>query len=115
MHNIFLESSSDEDSVVNEDIMESTPEREKARDRSIPHMLPPPPLSDTSSTGSPPPLHHRSRMPPPQNWDFRNKNDFTDISEVMHNFRPCKKFYSQFIYILFIFALIIISTLLDSC
>lgn len=60
-------------------------------------MLPPPPLSDTSSTGSPPslhPMHHRQRMPPPPmytNWDHRNKNEITDITDVMQNLRPCKK------------------------
>ncbi|XP_031349030.1 disco-interacting protein 2 isoform X5 [Photinus pyralis] len=85
------ESSSDEDSIVNEETVESTPERERARDRSTPQMLPPPPLSDTSSTGSPPPLHHRTRLPPPNNWDLRNKHEITDITDVMQNFRP----YSQ--------------------
>ncbi|XP_025836828.1 disco-interacting protein 2 [Agrilus planipennis] len=85
------ESSSDEDSIVNEEAVESTPERERIRDRSTPQMLPPPPLSDTSSTGSPPPLHHRPRMPPPTNWDHRSKTEITDISDVMQNFRP----YSQ--------------------
>lgn len=84
------ESSSDEDSIVNEETVESTPEREKARDRNTPQMLPPPPLSDTSSTGSPPPLHHRPRIPP-NNWDqHRNRQEITDISDVMQNFRPCK-------------------------
>ncbi|XP_049818331.1 disco-interacting protein 2 isoform X5 [Aethina tumida] len=81
------ESSSDEDSIVNEETVESTPEREKVKDRSTPQMFPPPPLSDTSSTGSPPPLHHRPRLPQPNNWDHR----ITDITEVMQNFRP----YSQ--------------------
>ncbi|KAJ8974242.1 hypothetical protein NQ317_006324 [Molorchus minor] len=85
------ESSSDEDSIVNEETVESTPEREKARDRSTPQMFPPPPLSDTSSTGSPPPLHHRPRMPPPNNWDQRNRQEITNLSDVMQNFKP----YSQ--------------------
>lgn len=87
---VVSESSSDEDSIVNEEAIESTPERERARDRSTPQMLPPPPLSDTSSTGSPPPLHHRQRMPPPNNWDHRSKQEITEISDVMQNFRPCK-------------------------
>ncbi|XP_008199244.1 disco-interacting protein 2 isoform X5 [Tribolium castaneum] len=85
------ESSSDEDSIVNEETIESTPEREKVKDRNTPQMFPPPPLSDTSSTGSPPPLHHRSRMPPPNNWDHRNRQEITDITDVMQNFHP----YSQ--------------------
>ncbi|GJQ75062.1 DIP2, partial [Trypoxylus dichotomus] len=90
----YDESSSDEDSIVNEETVESTPEREKARDRSTPQMLPPPPLSDTSSTGSPPslhPMHHRQRMPPPPmytNWDHRTKTEITDITDVMQNLRP---------------------------
>lgn len=70
--------------------MESTPEREKLRDRGTPQMFPPPPLSDTSSTGSPPPLHHRPRLPQPNNWDQRSRQEITDISDVMQNFRPCK-------------------------
>ncbi|XP_063925892.1 disco-interacting protein 2 isoform X6 [Zophobas morio] len=85
------ESSSDEDSIVNEETVESTPEREKIKDRSTPQMFPPPPLSDTSSTGSPPPLHHRSRMPPPNNWDHRSRQEITDITDVLQNFHP----YSQ--------------------
>jgi acyl-CoA synthetase (AMP-forming)/AMP-acid ligase II len=85
------ESSSDEDSIVNEETVESTPEREKVKDRSTPQMFPPPPLSDTSSTGSPPPLHHRSRLPQPNNWDHRNRQEITDITDVMQNFHP----YSQ--------------------
>lgn len=87
MFYICLASSSDEDSLVNELDIQSTPER--GRDRN-PQMLPPPqPLSDTSSTGSPPPLHHRPRLPPPPVWDQR-KQEITDISDVMHNLRPCK-------------------------
>lgn len=58
-------------------------------------MFPPPPLSDTSSTGSPPPLHHRPRLPPPNNWADSRRQDITDISDVMQNFRPCK-YYSAF-------------------
>ncbi|XP_018564348.1 disco-interacting protein 2 isoform X4 [Anoplophora glabripennis] len=85
------ESSSDEDSIVNEETVESTPEREKLRDRGTPQIFPPPPLSDTSSTGSPPPLHHRPRLPQPNNWDQRSRQEITDISDVMQNFRP----YSQ--------------------
>jgi hypothetical protein len=75
---------------VNEETVESTPEREKVKDRSTPQMFPPPPLSDTSSTGSPPPLHHRSRLPQPNNWDHRNRQEITDITDVMQNFHPCK-------------------------
>lgn len=77
---------------MNEETIESTPERERpSRDRNTPQMLPPPPLSDTSSTGSPPPLHHRPRLPPPNNWgDHRNRNDITEISDVMQNLRTCK-------------------------
>lgn len=94
---LSVESSSDEDSVVNEETVESTPERERVRDRNTPQMLPPPPLSDTSSTGSPPPLHHRPRLPPPNNWDHRNRQEITDISDGMQNFRPCK-------YYIFVFS-----------
>ncbi|KAJ8915782.1 hypothetical protein NQ315_004594 [Exocentrus adspersus] len=84
------ESSSDEDSIVNEETVESTPEREKLRDKGTPQIFPPPPLSDTSSTGSPPPLHHRPRLPQPNNnWDQRNRQDITDINsqppDVTHN------------------------------
>lgn len=86
----FPESSSDEDSIVNEETIESTPEKEKVKDRITPQMFPPPPLSDTSSTGSPPPLHHRPRLPPPNNWADQRRQDITDISDVMQNFRPCK-------------------------
>lgn len=89
-----LESSSDEDSIVNEETIESTPERERPKDRSTPQMLPPPPLSDTSSTGSPPPLHHRPRLPPPNNWDHRNRNEITEISDVMQNLRTCEWFHA---------------------
>ncbi|KAG5885512.1 hypothetical protein JTB14_030250 [Gonioctena quinquepunctata] len=85
------ESSSDEDSIVNEETVESTPEREKIKDRSTPQMFPPPPPSDTSSTGSPPPLHHRPRLPPPNNWEDKRRQEITDISDVLQNFRP----YSQ--------------------
>nr|XP_022914751.1 disco-interacting protein 2 homolog A isoform X2 [Onthophagus taurus] len=92
------ESSSDEDSIVNEETVESTPEKEKIRDRSTPQMLPPPPLSDTSSTGSPPssqPMHHRPRMPPPMytNWDHRlgHRTEITEINDAIQNLRP----YSQ--------------------
>lgn len=86
----ILESSSEEDSIVNEETIESTPEKEKVKDRITPQMFPPPPLSDTSSTGSPPPLHHRPRLPPPNNWADQRRQDITDISDVMQNFRPCK-------------------------
>lgn len=86
----MLESSSDEDSIVNEETIESTPERERPRDRNTPQMLPPPPLSDTSSTGSPPPLHHRPRLPPPNNRDQRHRYEITDISNMIPNLRPCK-------------------------
>ncbi|XP_050514541.1 disco-interacting protein 2 [Diabrotica virgifera virgifera] len=85
------ESSSDEDSIVNEETIESTPERERVKDRSTPQMFPPPPLSDTSSTGSPPPLHHRPRLPPPNNWEDKRRIEITEISDVLQNFRP----YSQ--------------------
>ncbi|CAG9855712.1 unnamed protein product [Phyllotreta striolata] len=85
------ESSSDEDSIVNEEPVESTPERERVRDRGTPQMFPPPPLSDTSSTGSPPPLHHRPRLPPPTNWEDKRRIEITEISDVLQNFRP----YSQ--------------------
>ncbi|XP_057672541.1 disco-interacting protein 2 isoform X8 [Diorhabda carinulata] len=85
------ESSSDEDSIVIEETVESTPERERVRDRGTPQIFPPPPLSDTSSTGSPPPLHHRPRMPPPNNWEDKRRIEITEISDVLQNFRP----YSQ--------------------
>ncbi|XP_017774961.1 PREDICTED: disco-interacting protein 2 isoform X2 [Nicrophorus vespilloides] len=80
------ESSSDEDSILNEEI--STPEREKIR---TPQMLPPPPMSDTSSTGSPPPPHHRPRLPAPTPvWENRSSRntEITDISHELQNFRP---------------------------
>ncbi|XP_074038824.1 disco-interacting protein 2 isoform X3 [Leptinotarsa decemlineata] len=85
------ESSSDEDSIVNEETIESTPEREKVRDRSGLQMFPPPPPSDTSSTGSPPPLHHRPRLPPPNNFDDKRNQEITEITEILQNLRP----YSQ--------------------
>lgn len=97
----IIESSSDEDSIVNEETVESTPEREKARDRSTPQMLPPPPLSDTSSTGSPPPLHHRPRLPYPVGWEHR-RQEITEISDVMQNLRPCKfSNIEQFLFLFF--------------
>ncbi|XP_076262849.1 disco-interacting protein 2 isoform X4 [Rhynchophorus ferrugineus] len=95
------ESSSDEDSIANEEAptVESTPEREKAVMRGGsggergPHAFPPPPPSDTSSAGSPPPLQRRPRAPPPLWSDQRGRSqqEITDISDVLQNFRP----YSQ--------------------
>ncbi|CAH1179512.1 unnamed protein product [Phaedon cochleariae] len=86
------ESSSDEDSIANEEPVEGTPEREKSKDRITPQLFPPPPLSDTSSTGSPPPpLHHRPRLAQPHPWEDKRRQDVTDISDVLQNFRP----YSQ--------------------
>ncbi|KAK9881592.1 hypothetical protein WA026_016462 [Henosepilachna vigintioctopunctata] len=85
------DSSSDEDSLGHEELVETTPDKERARDRNTPQIFPPPPLSDTSSTGSPPPLNYRARQPPPNNWDHRSKQEITEISDVMQNFRP----YSQ--------------------
>ncbi|XP_059476315.1 disco-interacting protein 2 isoform X3 [Neocloeon triangulifer] len=101
------ESSSDDDSMVNEGGEEqSTPERERAR---IPTAQQPLIAhSDTSSTGSaretPPQQrlarpshqqHHQTRLPNgweerPEPRDKRSK-EITDLSEVMHNLRP----YSQ--------------------
>ncbi|XP_045464805.1 disco-interacting protein 2 isoform X3 [Harmonia axyridis] len=86
------DSSSDEDSLGNEELVETTPDKERPKDRSTPQMFPPPPLSDTSSTGSPPPLNYRARLPPPpNNWDHRMKHEMTEINDVMQNIRP----YSQ--------------------
>ncbi|KAF4519578.1 hypothetical protein B566_EDAN004786 [Ephemera danica] len=112
------ESSSDEDSVVNEGGEEqSTPERERAGGRLAPqqapqsaHQQPGPQVahSDTSSTGSAretPPQQRLQRPPPhqpqtrlPNGWedrpdprDKRNKQEITDLADVMHNLRP----YSQ--------------------
>ncbi|XP_044766801.1 disco-interacting protein 2 isoform X3 [Coccinella septempunctata] len=85
------DSSSDDDSLGNEELVETTPDKERPKDRNTPQMFPPPPLSDTSSTGSPPPLNYRARLPPPNNWDHRIKHDMTEINDVMQNIRP----YSQ--------------------
>ncbi|XP_067013859.1 disco-interacting protein 2 isoform X9 [Anabrus simplex] len=92
-------SSSDEDSVVNEGDVQSTPERERAR--TTPQLLP---QSDTSSTGSaretPPQqrqIHRQTRLPnggPGHTvWEERDdrkrmKQEITDLADVMHNLRP---------------------------
>lgn len=90
-YRIFPDSSSDDDSVGNEELADSTPDKERPKDTSTPQMFPPPPLSDTSSTGSPPPINYRARLPPPpNNWDHRIKHEMTEINDVMQNMRPCE-------------------------
>ncbi|XP_075229172.1 disco-interacting protein 2 isoform X3 [Lycorma delicatula] len=103
-------SSSDDDSVGGD--QQSTPERERVRS-----AVPLPPQSDTSSTGSaretPPQIHRHTRYdaqrlpnggvtPGGVVWEERvndhreekskrNKQEITDLADVMHNLRP----YSQ--------------------
>nr|CAD7602831.1 unnamed protein product [Timema genevievae] len=91
-------SSSDEDSLVNEGDVQSTPERERARTTGGPH-------SDTSSTErSTPPRHiHHPAANRLNNgpgvlspWEEREsgerkrvtKQEMTDLADVMHNLRP---------------------------
>nr|CAD7197709.1 unnamed protein product [Timema douglasi] len=93
-------SSSDEDSLVNEGDVQSTPERERARTTGGPH-------SDTSSTErSTPPRHiHHPAANRLNNgpgvlspWEEREsgerkrvtKQEMTDLADVMHNLRPCE-------------------------
>nr|CAD7261615.1 unnamed protein product [Timema shepardi] len=95
-----LASSSDEDSLVNEGDVQSTPERERARTTGGPH-------SDTSSTErSTPPRHiHHPAANRLNNgpgvlspWEEREsgerkrvtKQEMTDLADVMHNLRPCE-------------------------
>ena len=113
-------SSSDEDSLVNEGDVQSTPERERAR--TTPQQQQQAAQSDTSSTGSaretPPQQRqqqiHRQQTRLPNGgpgpghttvWEERDpipggprgddrkrmmKPEITDLADVMQNLRPCK-------------------------